>query len=370
MRIAQLTATFPPYFAGTGNVCFHQSRCLAERGHEVDVYTATYPGEPVDPPGVRVHRMAPVVRVGLAPLLPRLLRIPRPDVIHLHQPFIFGAELAVLRALRTGIPIVSSFHNELKGEGVKGALFRGYSATALRLALRRSARLTVLTTDHARSVPPLAEELARRPEAFVDVPNGVDVETFSPGPAAPADRPPTAVFVAQLDGAHRFKRLDLLLDVLREVPELQVIVAGGGELLESFRAQAGSLGVADRVEFLGARPHSDLPGILRSGDFLVICSDSTEAFPLVQLEALASGIPVVAAALPGVRTVVEPGRDGLHVVPGGRASLLEALRLMAAIPPAERAAMGARAREKALERYTWERSAETLERVYEDVLAR
>jgi glycosyltransferase involved in cell wall biosynthesis len=369
LDIAQVTATFPPYFAGTGNVCFEQSRALAARGHRVQVYTATYPGTPQDPPGVRVHRLRPLLRIGLAPLLAGLLRMPRPDVVHVHQPFIFGAELAVLRAAWGGVPVVSTFHNELRGPGVKGALFRAYAASAGRVALRRSARLTVLSIDHARSVPPLAAELDRRPGAFVEVPNGVDAAVFVPDGDRP-DGPPTAVFAAQLDGAHRFKRLDLLLSALGEVPGLRLRVIGGGELLEGFRAQAAAGGVSDRVEFLGARPHAELPALLRSGDFLVICSDSTEAFPLVQLEALASGVPVVASALPGVRTVVTPGRDGLHVVPGDRASLVEALRSMAAAGRSSVAAMGRSGREKVLERYTWERSAETLERVYREVVDR
>ena len=46
MRIAHVTATFPPYYAGTGNVCYHNARVLAARGHEVHVYTADWPGEP------------------------------------------------------------------------------------------------------------------------------------------------------------------------------------------------------------------------------------------------------------------------------------------------------------------------------------
>jgi hypothetical protein len=78
LHIAHVTATFPPYYAGTGNVCFHQARALAARGHRVEVYSATYPGEPVDPAGVRVHRLRPVLRLGNAPLLPGLVRLPAP----------------------------------------------------------------------------------------------------------------------------------------------------------------------------------------------------------------------------------------------------------------------------------------------------
>lgn len=369
MRIAHLTATFPPYYAGTGNVCFHQARCLAARGHEVDVYSATYPGVPEDPPGVRVHRLRPLLRLGNAPLLPGLVRMPRPDVIHLHQPFIFGAELAVLRAWRGRVPVVSSFHNELRGDGVKGALFRGYTATAMRAALARAARLTVLSLDHARSVAPLARELARRPQDFAEVPNGVDATMFSPGPPRDPGPAPVAVFAAALDGAHRFKRLDLLLRALAEVPGLRLRVVGGGELEPEFRALAGELGVAARVEFAGRRPHAELPALLRDADFLVLCSDGVESFGLVQVEALACGIPVVVCDLPGVRTVVEPGVDGLHVRAGDLRSLVEALRRMTALPAAERAAMGERGRRKVLERYTWERSAELLEGVYGELTA-
>ncbi len=368
MRIAHVTATFPPYYAGTGNVCFHQARCLAARGHEVDVYSATYPGAREDPAGVRVHRLRPVLRLGNAPLLPGLLRMRPPDVLHLHQPFIFGAELAVLRAWRRRVPVVSSFHNELLGDGVKGALFRGYTASAMRAALARSARLTVLSLDHARAVAPLARELERRPQDFAEVPNGVDTDVFSPSGEV-REGPPTAVFAAALDGAHRFKRLDLLLRGLAGVPELRLRVVGGGELEGEFRALAGTLGVAGRVEFLGRRTPAELAGLLRDSDFLVLCSDGVESFGLVQVEALACGIPVIAPDLPGVRTVVEDGADGLHVRPGDLGSLTAALRRMAALAPAERAGMGARGRRKVLERYTWERSAERLEAVYGELLA-
>jgi glycosyltransferase involved in cell wall biosynthesis len=356
VKVAMVTATFPPYWAGTGNVVYHQARCLAARGHEVDVYSATYPGEPEDPPGVRVHRLKPVLRLGNAPLLPGLLRMPAPDVIHVHQPFIFGADLVTLRQKA---PVVATFHNELLGDGVKGVLFRAYSATAMRATLARAERLVVVSADHARSVPPLAREMARRPEAFAEVPNGVDAQEFSPGTGGE-----TAIFVAALDGAHRFKRLDVLLDALAEVPDLRLRVVGGGEAEAEYRAHAARAGVADRVEFLGARPHTELPALLRESAFLVLCSDAVESFGLVQVEALASGIPVVASALPGVRTVVEPGVDGLHVEPGDRRSLTGALRRMAAMSGAERAAMGEHGRRKVLERYTWERSAERLEDVY------
>ena len=95
LRIAHVTATFPPYQAGTGIVCYHNARELARRGHVVHVYTASYGDAPAqeDLDGFTIHRLPALFRFGNAPCLPRLLKIKDFDIIHLHHPFIFGAEL-------------------------------------------------------------------------------------------------------------------------------------------------------------------------------------------------------------------------------------------------------------------------------------
>ena len=109
-------------------------------------------------------------------------------------------------------------------------LFRGYNATAMRFALRRSARIAVLSMDHAAAVPLLAAQSRRRPEAIDEVPNGVDPERFSPGSAQHGARsatasPPTtfvAMVCASLDHAHEYKRVDLAIEataaLARELP--------------------------------------------------------------------------------------------------------------------------------------------------------
>ena len=100
MRIAHLTATFPPYPGGAGNTAFRFAREQAERGHQVEVFTAPAPGETPDPGAVVVHRIDPVFAIGNAPLIPSLARIDGFDVVHLHYPFIFGSELTLLGRLQ------------------------------------------------------------------------------------------------------------------------------------------------------------------------------------------------------------------------------------------------------------------------------
>ena len=99
LRIAHLTATFPPYRGGAGNTAFRFAREQAERGHHVEVFTAPAEGEAPDPGGVDVHRIEPAFAFGNAPLIPSLARIEGFDVIHVHYPFIFGSELTLLGRL-------------------------------------------------------------------------------------------------------------------------------------------------------------------------------------------------------------------------------------------------------------------------------
>ena len=75
MKIAHVSATFPPYQGGTGNVCYHNARQLARLGHEVHVFTASNEKLERDErrDGFLIHRLCPLVRVGNAPLLPQLL---------------------------------------------------------------------------------------------------------------------------------------------------------------------------------------------------------------------------------------------------------------------------------------------------------
>ena len=70
MRIAHVTATFPPYYGGTGLVCYHNARQLALRGHEVHVFTASTPRARLDEQvqGVHIHRLRPIFHTGNAPL--------------------------------------------------------------------------------------------------------------------------------------------------------------------------------------------------------------------------------------------------------------------------------------------------------------
>ena len=392
LRIAHLTATFPPYPGGAGNTCYRFARGQAERGHEVEVFTAPAAGEAPDPGGALVHRVDPLLAFGNAPLIPSLARIEGFDLLHLHYPFIFGSELTLLGRLarrRRRQALLVHYKNRLIGRGARGMLFAGYERTVAPLLVRAADRVCVLSSDHAGSVPYLRRTGERHPGKLAEMPNGVDTELFAPladeaGPRRSLgipDEAPVAAFVATLDRAHHFKRLDLAIEAIARVaggdghtaedgqPPVHLIVAGGGELLDTYRDQARAAGLGERVHFLGPVPHDELPGVLRSADLLLLTTEPPESFGIVLIEAMACGLPTVASEYPGVRAVIDDGETGLVVEPGSPEPVAAAIRRLIEAGPDGRERMGAAGRKKAERLWGWPRLLDRMDDVYSEAIA-
>jgi glycosyltransferase involved in cell wall biosynthesis len=378
-RIAHVTATFPPYLGGTGNVCYHNARVLAERGHQVSVFTAAVPGAPERETraGVQVQRIQPFLRVGNAMLLPGLYKILSGfDLIHWHYPF-FGGEITALVAHRRGIPLVVTYHQDvlLTGLGRWIELFMRF--TVDRWALRKARRVLFTSQDYGEASYARAL-LKGREDRIGALPNGVDVAVFTPGdpPTAlleeyrirPGDL--VALLVAGLDRAHYFKGVPVFLEVLARLSgSVKGVIVGEGDLRESYQRKAQDLGLAERVHFPGRVADGDLPEHYRLADVTVLPSVTMgEAFGLVLVESLACGRPVIASDLPGVRTVVDQDVDGYLVQPGSVDELAERLGHILALPQAERQAMGAAGRRKVERKYAWERIGDQLETIYQACL--
>ena len=202
---------------------------------------------------------------------------------------------------------------------------------------------------------------------MVELPNGVDAELFCPGEKDRRlvaryglDGKTVVLFVGNLQP---FKRLDLVIDAMAgtDRPDIVLLVVGGGYGEEGYRSRVRELRLDDRVIFAGPQsPSGELPAHYRLGDFLVLPSTHSEAFPLVVLEAMASGLPVIVSALPGPSGLVDQDRDGLIARTGDLQDLVRNMELLVAHAE-KRREMGAAARGKAMERYRWEKIGERLE---------
>jgi glycosyltransferase involved in cell wall biosynthesis len=371
--IAHVSATFPPYYGGTGNVCYHNARVLASRGHQVHVHTAAWPGEPDDPSGVVVHRYRPLVRVGNAPVLPQLLGLRRASLIHLHHPFYAGSEFVAL----SGRPYVVTYHQDVAREGMIGLAASLHDRTVGRLVIRRAARLCPTTLDYIRHSA-IAEQADKLGDKVVAIPNGVDVERFMPAPVDLAVRQKyglpedgiVVLFVGAMDQAHYFKGVPTLLKALARVPSAFALLVGEGDLRSQYERLSRELGLGSRTVFTGRIPAHELPGAYRAATMVVLPSETQgEAFGMVLLEGMASARPVIATDLPGVRSVVSDGNDGFLVPAGNTDALANAISSMAQMTDSAREILGVAGRQKVEAAFSWERIGERLEALYLDVLS-
>ena len=198
------------------------------------------------------------------------------------------------------------------------------------------------------------------------IPYGVDVAAFSP---APERRPlwrrrlgvpngaPLLLGVGRMATKKGFQVLiEVLPALLAEFPELRVVLAGGGDLLEPFREAVRPW--EGRVHLPGPVLRDTLPDLYRAADLFVLPAvhdgkGNVDGLPNVILEAMASGLPVVASGISGIPLAVEDGRTGLLVPERDPAALLGALRRLLADPAAARS-MGERGRRKAEAELTWD----------------
>lgn len=386
MRIAHVSATFAPYRCGTANVCYHNARILATLGHEVHVFTASLPSAPAVEvcDGFTVHRFRPLLRVGNAPVLPQLLWALRRtqagggfDVIHLHYPF-FGGEITTLAAKLSHTPLVVTYHQDVFLSG----RFSEFTAWILRhtigrLTLRAADRLLFTSRDYGEASY-VRRMLSGREQAIGELPNGVDLKSFSPDSRA-SKRPSlgwtvsaddkVALLVAALDQAHDFKGVDVFLHALAELPStVKGVIVGKGNLRPTYEAMAKQLRISERVFFAGRVSDEELTESYRLADVTVLPSITMgEAFGLVLVESLASGTPVIASNLPGVRTVVANKKDGFLVKPGDSADLATKLNTILSLPASVRQMMGLKGRRKVEARYAWEQIGAQLEAIYKEV---
>jgi glycosyltransferase involved in cell wall biosynthesis len=356
---------------------------LARVGHDVMLVGVAGHGDP--PPGVHPLLVRhPGRSRGLRRELRKLLTVDRmvraarrhltafkPDVVY-ERLSLFGTAGSRLAAASGARHVVEV--NALIAE--EEARWRG-----LRLVktARKREEAVVAGADLRVAV---SEELAARVRRLAPgaptavVPNGVDAEAFArlPDPVAtrarlglPNDRPILG-FAGSLRPWHG---LDLAIDALPELPDAVLVVAGDGQIRTELESQARARDVTDRIRWLGQLDHSQVPGFLAALDVALVPYPALEDFsfsPLKVFEYLAAGVPIVAADIGQVRTVLEEGRWGTLVPPGDPSALAAGVRAVLDDPGRCRE-VAAEARTMVLEEHSWVRRARQLTDLFEDQVA-
>ena len=300
---------------------------------------------------------------GGARALPRFVRELRalaPAVFHAHLTWPFGAKFALAGAIAARVPAVVATEH---------CFFHLRLTLPMRLQHRFVARGVdrhlAVSRYVAHSLAATFPWLRGRLEV---VPNFVDPSAFA-GPPSPSLRAQLSVGgrrrVVLLAGRMtQEKGHDVLLHALTEVGGVQLVLAGEGPLRSRLEQLARSLGLADRVTFLGFR--RDVPALLAASDVVALPS-AFEGLPLAVLEAMAATRPVVATSVGGTGELVAHGRTGLLVPPADPPALADAIRTVLADPElARRMAVAGRAQVE--QAYTPALVAARVARVYDEIL--
>lgn len=366
-----------PLKAGCGGaeiVVYQLARSMALRGHAVTLVGDVDERDFQLPAGLEVVRVQNRARAAgflpdglprwiaqhllgnvLAAQRTRRLLRERPgfyDVVHAH-----GALSALLISLRSrGVPLVYTEHDATPWSCRYRKWYERWIRKAIYLALN------VTAFKHADRVitvfPDQAREIVRfwkiQPERVTVISNGTDIDIFRPTDGVGSRIRSElgfehyALFVGSLIPR---KCPDLLLEAIAETDGIPCVFVGDGPMRGKLERRAQELGIADRVALLGNVFRSELGHIYREADALVLPSVS-DAFPLVALEAMACGTPVLATRVSGLPEMIEDWQTGFLVKPGDIGQLAMGIRFLSGDAQL-RKRMGQNGHRRVLDGFLW-----------------
>lgn len=369
MQILHVYKDYYPVLGGIENHLRLLAEGQAARGHDVTVLVTepgkgrTHTGQENGVRVIRAGRLATVASTPLSLALAWQLFRRDPDIVHVHLPYPVGDAAQLL--LRRGRRTVMTYHSDIVRQK---NLLRLY-APLLRRSLARADRIIATSPRYIETSPYLSPLAAR----CTVIPYGIQVDRF--GEADPAQvaairqryPAPIILFVGQL---RYYKGAEYLVAALAHTPGSLVLVGSEtttrqAQLLEVARAA----GVSDRV-YLAGQHDGDLPAFYHAADVFVLPSiERSEAFGIVQIEAMAAGKPVVSTELgTGTSYINQDGLTGLVVPPADALALAAAIRTLLADP--DRAArLGAAGRRRVQAEFTVDRMVERILVLYRSLLA-
>jgi len=363
IRVLHIYKDYPPVLGGIELHVRLLAEAQARMGYDVTVLTAN-PGllsEEETRNGVRLIRAGRLGTAASTPVslqMPRILRRLRLHLAHLHFPYPWG-EVSQLLFGQAPCTVVT-YHSDIIRQK---ALLRFYRPVMNRV-LRRVRGIIVTSGAYLESSPYLGEF---RDKCAV-IPLGIDLKPFLRSYPSRVRllreffAAPMVLFVGKL---RYYKGLETLIEAVTDL-DARLVVLGKGPLEGKLRDRVLSMKIGDKVAFLGEVTQEMLPAYYQAADVLVLpSSHRSEAFGLVLVEAMASGLPVVSTELgTGTSFVNVHGKTGLVVPPGDPVSLKAALSVL--LEDGElRRQMGSRGRVRALTEFSATKMVHSVCRFYD-----
>jgi glycosyltransferase involved in cell wall biosynthesis len=374
MKIVQVTSLFSSVHGGSAEVPYYLSRELAKKEHDITIYTSSFKLRHITPiPKVKLHIFKAWLSVFGFNVTPGIIKrakeeIRHLDIIHMHNYRTFQNVVVHHYAKKSGVPFVLQAHGSLTTFFQKGWLKRAFDAVWGRHILKDAAKFIAVTRTEAEQY----KSMGVSGDRIEIIPNGVDLSEFDNLPRKGEFRkkyglPDDQRIVLFLGRINKIKGLDLLArafaDLSGSLKDLRLVIVGPDDgYLSSLKKLVAALGISDRVLFSGPLYGREKLEAYVDAEVYVLPS-TYEIFGITILEACACGTPVIMTDRCGITDIIK-GQAGF-VVPFNKDQLRDALLHMLGDDKMRRD-FGERGKSLVHERFSWEKIAEQLEKLYHD----
>ncbi|HVB73406.1 MAG TPA: glycosyltransferase [Ktedonobacteraceae bacterium] len=328
-----VTDQYPPMVGGVPKVTHGLATAFARRGHQVAVVAPSYGMRDVHriEDKIHVYRFSSFewptyeeLRIAFLPFLPfrRVLKHFDPDIIHIHSPIVLG-NIAQILAGSLRKPVIATNHympsnisHTLSSDPILGKSFRYVSYSYL---VHFCNRCEYVTAPTQTALNLLYEHGLRAPASAIS--NGIDLSAYQPGAPdetvrqrlqLPVDRP----LILSVNRLSQEKRIDVLIDAAAKMQEqAHIVITGVGPAESDLRAQVDALNLQDGVTFTGFISDKDVISLYRLARIFAIPSEA-DLQSLSTMEAMAVGLPVVAANAYALPELVHHEENGFLFSPG------------------------------------------------------
>ncbi len=364
MRIAILVSGFPPDRVGGMEIAtYNIAKHLAHNGHSIHIITSSYPPH-LNESEFTVHPVSMRGTKIIGPffdqrkILPIIKEI-NPDIIHAQGISTSGISgfTAYLIKKSLKIPYV------VYGRG--GDVYPFKVEKILVKAILNNADSIIALTEHMKR-----EMQKISAKNILVIPNGIDMARFNDQSPDFSDslnsKEKKIIFVGNLRPEKGLNYLiEAVLHISKKDINIQLLVVGDGPQRESLEKMVTKLNINDKVTFSGKTDTNRVPVYLKNSDVFVLPS-LHEGFPNVLLEAMASGLPVVASDVCGINEIIEDNKNGFLVKPQNSKEIAEKILLL--LDNRYLRENICKENRKKASRYSWQRTVHMLENVYSSTL--
>ena len=330
MKIAFFTNCYKPLINGVVSSIVSLKESFEKKGHETFIFAPRVESYQDEEANIfRYHSINLTHRVKYPVAIPLSLRAGqaitafKPDIIHLHHPFVLSLP-AIMYAAKLKIPKVLTIHTQYERYAyyVSPIPHVITNEAIRRIIFNLSDKVDIITTP-SQSMKDLIGNYKIKKEVAV-IPNAIDIDLFREKDEQEIallrkelQISPDDIVILYLGRVSLEKNIDKIIKALaiigdKKIDNFKFIVVGDGTAVKQLNSLANSLGLTEKVKFVGAIEREKVRHYYQIGDIFSFSSTS-ETFGMVIIEALASGLPVLAVKAPGAVDIITDGLDGILV---------------------------------------------------------